>query len=321
MEVMLEAYSSWASWFRRGLEAGLRVPAPRARRVVFCGMGTSGFAGEYAGFILEELGWNVDWWIRRGFSPGRVGPGDLVVAVSYSGRTAETVECASKAKEAGASVVAVTSGGDLAKAEYAWVPLEPGRPQRTTLAEMVGAVLGTISAGYGVDLAGVPGDIVESLSRDPQVPVGEAVEAIASSDIVIVAGCGYLGLAAHRWRTELAENAKMIAKTEAYPESGHNDLVAYQEDKTVRLSFILLKDPRDPVCSEIMDAVSKIYSEHGRVVWVEPEGSSRPARLLRSAQLAGVASTLAAGRRGVDALATPVLSAYREAVRRIRGLL
>jgi len=320
-EAMLRVYSSWAGMLSSGYASGLEASrglGEAPERVVFCGMGTSGFAGAYAGFTLDEAGWGRYWWLSRGPSPRYAGPGTLVVAVSYSGTTAETLACARRARERGSRVAGVTSGGELAGLADPVALLTPGRPQRTSLAEMVGAVAGLLSrGGHGFALDGFIDGAASALGLPEPGSLGEAVEAIAGASLAVVAGCGYLGWAAHRWRTELAENTKMIAKAEEYPESGHNDLVAYQEPLRARAAFIVLRDPHDRFCSEILDAVVGVYERHGPVIVVEPEGDTRPARLLRAAQLAGIASVRAAVARGVDPLATPILSAYREAVRRI----
>ncbi len=321
-EDIVGVYEGWAEQVRRGFSSGLEASERLGgvpRLVQFCGMGTSGFAGEYAGIILDSLGWDRYWWVTRGLSPRVAGRDVLVVAISYTGRTGETIACARRAKSLGSRLAAVTSGGDLASEADVVAAITPGRLQRASLAEMVAASLGLLSSTIGgVDEA------VESIARALEEPakgkVSEAVDAIASSDIVVVAGCGYLGLAAHRWRTELAENTKMLAKAEAYPESGHNDLVAYQEPVGAKVAFIVLVDRNDGFCTSVMEAVSRIYERHGRVVFVEPEGDSPPARLLRAAQLAGVASSLAAAKRGVDPVETPILHEYRKAARGFLGV-
>ncbi len=317
---MLGNYESWPRQVEAGFESGIHASSELGgvpEIVEFCGMGTSGFSGEYAGFILDEAGWGRVWRVTRGPAPLWLGRG-LTVAISYSGTTAETVSCARRALESG-RVAAVTSGGDLASLAPVVARVAPGRPQRTSLAEMTAAAIGLLSpAARGVE--SYVGSIVDALSRPWRGTIGEAVDALAEADIAVVAGCGYMGLAAHRWRTELAENAKMLAKTEAYPESGHNDLVAYQSRLRPKTAFIILLDRGDRFCREVMEAVAGIYEEQGRLVIVEPEGDTRPAKLLRGAQLAGLASTLAAERRGVDPESTPILHRYREAVRRIGGL-
>ncbi len=319
VEYMLEAYRSWPSQvesgYASGLEASGRLQGP-IRGVHFCGMGTSGFAGEYAGLILSGTRLlEGPYWVHRcPEPPAWLSRDDLVVAVSYSGTTAETLSCARKSLERGARLVAVTSGGRLAKTADLVARLTPGRPQRTSLAEMTSAILGLLA---GERASG----IVESIRNAVGLPepriVGEIAREVAKGGILVVSGCGYLGYAAHRWRTEAAENAKIVAKAESYPESGHNDLVAYQEKQAAPLVFVVLEDKSDRFCSNIMEAVVEIYDKHGPVYRIEPEGETWPARLLRASQLAGITTVRIAAERGIDPESTPILHGYRDSVRSI----
>ena len=311
---MLGHYLSWPRHFVRGLERGRSLSLEPSGRIVVCGMGTSGFSGEFARAMLQSRGRDIYVSVVRWIDPGPVGEGDVVVAVSYSGRTAETLECAKKALSRGARLVAVTSGGELSKLAPSVVRLDPGRPQRTGLAEMVGALIGLL------DPEGDWSSVVEALSLGITESVSGIAETIASSRIGVVAGCGLLGVAAQRWRSELAENTKMLVKAEVYPESGHNDLVAYQEEVGCRTFFLALRDKEDSFCNSIIDVVARIYSRRGNVVILEPEGRDQAARILRAAQLAGLVSVLTAYKKGVDPEATPILHEYRQAIRRLHGL-
>ena len=58
--------------------------------------------------------------------PDYVGTGSLVLAVSFSGDTEETVEAATAAYEAGAALIVVSGGGELVRLSGEWdVPLVP----------------------------------------------------------------------------------------------------------------------------------------------------------------------------------------------------
>ena len=109
-------------------------------QVVVLGMGGSGIAGDLmvavAGPFLP-----VPVVVVKSYDlPDFVGPGSLVFALSFSGDTEETVEAAGEAAGAGANVVAVTSGGELARLAEEWgapcgpvpgdIPQPAGRPRR-----------------------------------------------------------------------------------------------------------------------------------------------------------------------------------------------
>ena len=98
--------------------------------VVVLGMGGSGIAGDVmvavAGPFLP-----VPVTVVKSYDlPDFVGRGSLVFAISFSGDTEETVEAAGEAADAGASLVAVTSGGELARLAEEWGA--PSLPYRAT---------------------------------------------------------------------------------------------------------------------------------------------------------------------------------------------
>src|SRR5580704_8379459 len=102
-------------------------------QVVVLGMGGSGIAGDVmvavAGPFLP-----VPVVVVKSYDlPDFVGPGTLVFALSFSGDTEETVEAAGEAAAAGANVVAVTAGGELARLAAEWgspaVPVPGDIPQ------------------------------------------------------------------------------------------------------------------------------------------------------------------------------------------------
>ena len=313
---MTSIYRSAGDLLREGYEAGKAVPFPAHERLGFCGMGTSGFAGEISGLTLEAHGARYCSVTRSWRPPSWVTERDLLVAVSYSGNTAETIDCLASARGR-ARLAAVTSGGLLGrKARELAIPLvliRGGMPQRTTLPLMVGAILGAFSGSY----SGVEGEVATAIEalRRPEPPVlDEIAESLADARLVVVAGCGPLAIAARRWRTELAENAKMIARSEEYPESGHNDLVSYQAKPERGVVALVLRAPAEGGrCSMIMEAVARIYADAGVKVHVLDLGvEGLLASMLRGAQLAGIASVKAAVLRGIDPLETPLLSRYRE---------
>src|SRR3990172_748975 len=98
-----------------GVEAAESVKVPRGRfsRVVVCGMGGSALAADLANAWLDL---NPDIFVHRDFGlPNEADAESLVLVVSHSGDTAETLSAFDEAVKAGRSVIAITTGGELAK--------------------------------------------------------------------------------------------------------------------------------------------------------------------------------------------------------------
>ncbi len=91
------------------------LPDPeRIEHVLILGMGDSGFGGDVAAASAPPFS-PIPIVVYGGYlPPSWVGPSSLVIAVSSSGDTEETLESLEAAVEAGASLVSVTGGGELA---------------------------------------------------------------------------------------------------------------------------------------------------------------------------------------------------------------
>ena len=105
--------------YQRAWEEGLALELPgplsQARSLVVVGMGGSPWAGSWwPGWPSWRLPYRSMWsgTIRL---PAWIGPETLVIASSYSGDTEETLSAYYQARERGALLLAMTSGGTLAK--------------------------------------------------------------------------------------------------------------------------------------------------------------------------------------------------------------
>lgn len=114
-----------------GLESPLDALGEiRERRFLFVGMGSSRYAALAAAARLRAAGLDAHVELASTGLPARPKPGTLVVAISASGETPETVEAAVRHRGAG-RVVAVTNepGSALARAAEATLPLLAGEEQ------------------------------------------------------------------------------------------------------------------------------------------------------------------------------------------------
>jgi glucose/mannose-6-phosphate isomerase len=219
------------------------VVAGRPRAVVVTGMGGSGIAGH----VLQAAagpGCPVPVQRVRGWTlPAWVGSMDVVLAVSSSGRTAETLGCAREALRRGARVVAVGEEGsplvELARQAGApWVPVPDGRAPRANLWALsvpllvAADLLGIVDAPP--DALGRVADLLDDLAERCG-PARETVDnpaKLLAADLVgtlpLVWGSSDLaGIAAYRFLCQLAENAKYPAVNGVLPEALHNQVVTF----------------------------------------------------------------------------------------------
>lgn len=311
-ELLIEGYS-------RGVEA--KIGGLEGRRIVVCGMGGSGFSGDLANLVSRIYESRVSIEVVKDFAPEsfRVYEGlGLVFAVSYSGDTIETISCALKALEEKINVIVISSGGLLRrlaeKKGLLWIPLRPGLKPRAALPAMAGAILGVLSSLSLIKLTWrdveSAGEKLRKLDEREAIPYAEA---IASSTLVTVASTRDVYQLAERWRSEIAENSKKIAKVEVYPESAHNDINSWLQADT-RVSFILVEG-WSIYGREALEIASKILEKTGRLLKTRVEPTL--GGLLENALLAGIASTIAGQLAGIDPADTPAIKYYRVELERL----
>ncbi|HEY3613877.1 MAG TPA: SIS domain-containing protein [Gaiellales bacterium] len=193
---------------------------------------------------------------RSATLPGWIAPGHLVVAISYSGATAETLSAARAAIARGADVIAVTAGEQLGEIVRAAggrvVRVQGGLPPRAALGSLFGALAAVLehaavtpATGADIRAAAHACDAVAS-DRGGSL-ASELGEALASTTTWVY-GHGPLSAVARRFKSQLNENAKSVAAFGELPEADHNEIVGWAGTARTggRHAAIHLADPDDP---------------------------------------------------------------------------
>jgi glucose/mannose-6-phosphate isomerase len=203
--------------------------------VLVLGMGGSAIGADLvAGIAGDRL--KVPLLVHRDYGlPAWAGGRTLVIAASHSGDTVETLSGAAEARRRGLPLVVASTGGALGRQA-----VSDGTPYLRY--EASGQPRAAIGFGLGL--------LHELLARagllsdpDPYGPAVEALEAMLERNapsvetdanpakqlawatfgrIPTVYGAGAMAAVAHRWKTQLNENAKAWAMFEPMPEANHN---------------------------------------------------------------------------------------------------
>jgi glucose/mannose-6-phosphate isomerase len=239
-----------------GFRAGAAIAVPATARptsVFLVGMGGSGISSELARGLLEaETPLSVQL-VRSPDLPKAAGKDSLVIAVSYSGTTWETLRAYDAAGRAGARRVAVTSGGTLAeRAERDHVPvltLPPGLPPRSAVGNILGGLLGVLDPWFPESnearLERATAHLETAISAHARAngPAARIAERIGPRVPLVYAENSFVGLA-RRWKTQVEENAKRLAFFDEVPELFHNAIVGWDATsraEAARLQPILLE--------------------------------------------------------------------------------
>jgi glucose/mannose-6-phosphate isomerase len=301
-------------------------------QVVVLGMGGSGIAGDLMVAIAGPF-LPVPVVVVKSYDlPDFVGPGTLVFAISFSGDTEETVEAAGEATASGADVVAVTSGGELARlAREGGTPLVPVPAAIPQPRAALGAlaippliVLEEIGLFPGatrwVELA-----VDQLLRRRPALlGPGNLAEGLARAigrTIPLVHGAQALGAAATlRWKTQVNENAKSPAFTAVYPELCHNEIVGWGQNGDVTRQIVTLvnlrHDAEHPQVVRRFELVADLLREVvADIIEVRAVGEGDLAQLLDLIFVGDFVSLHLAAQEGIDPGPVPVLEEIKDRLR------
>ncbi|HXY73735.1 MAG TPA: bifunctional phosphoglucose/phosphomannose isomerase [Dehalococcoidales bacterium] len=205
-------------------------------KIVILGMGGSAIGGEVAASLVMAES-NAPVWVQRGFElPRFVDENTLVIAVSYSGNTEETLSAMAQLLKTRAQKFVLTSGGKLSEiAAEQKIPLmiiDYKAPPRATFAYMFSALVclftraGFITPELGNIKKNIPSikntlaelDITSKLDSNPAKQLAVKIH----NRIPIVYGAGLLEGVARRWKTQFNENGKCFSYFEVFPELIHN---------------------------------------------------------------------------------------------------
>ena len=358
---MLPAIASAAAQVREAAvlaaEAGISrlVEDGRPRAVVVCGMGGSGIAGDVLAAVAGTS-CPVPVVTHRGYGlPAWVGPVDLVVAVSCSGSTEETLSALEEAVRRGCRLMVVGRSGspvdDLGQRGRAvFVPVTQGRQPR---ASMWSLSIPLVVAAHELGLLVAPSDVVEQAAvvledvadrcRPDAASLVNPAKRLAldlQGRLPVLWGTSPLaGAAAYRFACQLNENAKSPATWGVLPEANHNQVVGFDgpfagarassdddffrdrgDDVDVegRLSLVLLRDAEEhQQVARRADVSAELAREREvPVVQLQAEPGSALERLAFLVGTTDYASAYLALLLGLDPTPVDAITALKE---RIRG--
>lgn len=320
----------FAQAFRQARSEPVRAP-PALSHVLLCGMGGSGIGGDVMRALVEPSS-RVPVSVVKDYQlPAFVNDKSLVIAVSYSGETEETLRCAAEAKQRGASLVAVASGGQLAalaKGPHALHLKVPGGLQpRAALPHLLGTLLGIADTLHLAPLRFSPD--LEAHARKAQealVPAAPESKNPAKKfarglhdKLPVWCASAPLGPVALRGRCQLNENAKMFARQEELPEANHNDLVPWSKLDRPEHSFVGFLRQRDepPEIHRRFDFLHSLLKRR-KVPHMEYLVRDSPpmARVLEALMFVDYTSVYAAVLRGVDPTPVEIIGELKQRLAR-----
>ncbi|MEX1217880.1 MAG: SIS domain-containing protein [Acidimicrobiales bacterium] len=329
---MFDASAAFPEQLARALDVSLRaldglaLPAHDSiANIVLLGSGAAGQAGA---LVLEAVGPTipVPIVVHRGYGvPNFVDSSSLVLAISFDGETAETLEAAQDAHDDGATVVCVSGGGQL----HSWAQSH-GLAHLPVMSDapVERAALGSLSVPLLMVLERVgmyPGAETWIGSAIAQTTIRRD-ELIAEDNLarhlarrlgrafpIIYGGNGPGGVAAQCWKTQFNQNAKVAAFCNQVPELTRDEIAGWGQDgdvtRQIFQAFLLRHDFEHPQVASRLDIVEEILVEVvGEVHCVVAAGEGLLAQLFDLELLGQFVSLHAAIEQEVDPGPVPIVA-------------
>ena len=314
----------------------------RPRAIVVAGMGGSGIAGDVLAAICGT-GNSMQVVTSHGYQlPGWVGAADLVIAVSCSGSTEETLAVATEAVRRGSNLVAVGAAGSplQAIATQARAPFVPvvsaGMPRSTLWGLSIPLIVIAERAGVlevGEDVYEATAAALEQIAfqcrptSESFVNPGKSLALDLFGSLPTIWGSSPLsGVAAKRFAAQLNENAKYPGIAGELPEASHNQVVAFDgpfapgtrldAESGYPLRLILLSDPAaHPQVARRQVASAELATARGiRVSELAMEGEHPLLRFASVVQLIDYATVYLGIASGVDPTPIEIIQELKERI-------
>jgi glucose/mannose-6-phosphate isomerase len=301
-------------------EATERFNFIKIDNVIIVGMGASAISGDImASLFRDKL--DVPIVVNREYDlPKWVNKDTLVICISYSGNTDETISSFKIAYQKKCKIICISTGGklqDLAeKRKVPFVKIPAGIQPRAATAYLlfpsiiflkkIGLLKTVIDADIEETIA-VTQDFVAMNNKAVPEENNQAKQLAKKifNTIPQIYGWGIYTPIAKRWRHQLNENSKVIARTDVVPECNHNDIVGWSANPEISKQFscVLIRDKDE----EIIDMTTRFSFMHdlfrntaGNIVEVSPKGKSQLAKMMYLMCLGDFTSCYLAVLRGID---------------------
>jgi len=324
---------------RKGIKLGQEAKLPasykKIDKILFTGLGGSAIGGDILKNLLSGNS-AVPLTVNRNyFVPAWVDEKTLVIAVSFSGNTEETLSASKDALAKKAKLLVVTSGGALKKlAEEKGLPalLVPGgKPPRASLPYLFFPVLLALAQlGFikvkNTELTELV-DKLESLKAayGPEVkqdknPAKKLALKLFAKPVIVFGSADLTDAVATRWKCQLAENSKVFTFTCSVPEMNHNEIVSWELLKKVLRKFavLFLQDKKDlPQIKKRFKLSKEVIAKKANWVGeVNSSGESLLTRLFSLIYLGDFTSVYLAYLYGEDPTAIKIIEDFKNALAR-----
>ena len=312
---------------RDTLEYSLRKGRSSFQSLVLMGMGGSASAADVLlDWLRPELALPAFVHREPGL-PAFVDSKTLFIALSYSGETSETLAGFREAEKRGSSLVGIGHGGSLSslcrRANAPFIQIEASLAPRVALGQLIAASATALESAHLVqstrrEMSEARRDLVRlrdrcgvktSLANNPAKSLAQRL----LGHLPVIYSLQRMSSVARRFKNQLAENSKVLAKYDLLPEAGHNEVEAWHErDNRVP---VIIRDPKENAFERsIVTAFSATISSASRShpLDVRVAGRGRLSSLLSPIFFLDYVSVYLALLRRIDPTPTILIGEYKK---------
>ena len=251
------AIMSLPAQIKEGFALGSKLSPPEHESICVTGMGGSAISGDILQDLFAQRGEKAVF-VNRGYHlPPHIGRKTLLVVISYSGSTEETLSSFRDGLKRGMPILSVTSGGELKRlSDERGIPViqvPAGYQPRAALGYLLFSLLGILREEIHLTDGEVE-EISQKVARtlrdnSLEVPISDngskSLAQFLLGGSISIYGVPNLEGAAKRFKCQLNENSKVIARCELFPEMNHNDIVGWVSQDPEKNSVVVLRSAED----------------------------------------------------------------------------
>jgi len=321
-------FEKWPHHCEEALKKTVSTPEARGvNRIIYAGMGGSAIPGDILKcWLTDKI--DTPLIVLKDYNlPKFVGKEDLVLSVSCSGDSEETVNIAKQALDRGCKLATISSGGLLEKLSIRNnIPhtkitrLSTSRSSLPYLFYSAANILNEIGAVPTIfnqlansveGIRTLNGNVSanSSFEKNPSKKIAsrifDGIPSIYASDTNFCV--------ATRFSASLNENSKMISHTASMPELCHNEFEIWSNQITRSIKPIFIRSPDEPLnIYRRYEFVKDVIQKSGfEVIEHSATGLDHLTRIMRSIYLLDYASIYVAVLRKVDPMPTPGIDSVK----------
>jgi len=123
------------------------------------------------------------------------------------------------------------------------------------------------------------------------------------------------GAVADRWRTQLNENAKIMAISGVFPEMNHNEIVGWEGEFKPNPAALLLRTEDEPAAIlRSIEFTTHLFNRKGRLIEIYAEGNTPLEKMLSLIYIGDYASVYLAVMNEIDPTPVNIIEDLKKAL-------